>query len=72
MSSKRCRNEDIILIENLVEDQLNLIESRLRDLDQSEGPQEALTRVAATLSELQDSCTLIKALLGYVKDSDNG
>jgi len=72
MSSNRNRNEDIALIENLVQDQLNLIESRLRNLEPSEDPRVALTKVIATLSELQDSCTLIKILLGHVKDKDNG
>ena len=72
MSNKHNRNEDIALMENLVQDQLNLIESRLLDLNQSGVPQEALAKVIATLSELQDSCTLIKILLGHVKDDDNG
>jgi esterase/lipase len=72
MSSKRNRNEDIRLIENLVQDQLNLIESRLRDIEQSADPQEALKKVITSLIELQDSSTLIKILLSHVKDNDNG
>jgi hypothetical protein len=72
MSNKRNLNEDIALIENLVQDQFDLIESRLRDLDQLNDPQEALKKIIATLTELQDSCTLVKALLGNIKDGDNG
>lgn len=71
MSTKRNLKEDIALIENLVQDQFLLIESRLRDLSQLDNPEEGLKKVIATLSELQDSCTLIKALLGYVKDDHN-
>lgn len=71
MSKKRTLKEDISLIENLVQDQFNLIESRLRDLDQLDDPQEALKKIIATLIELQDSSTLIKALLGNIKDNDN-
>ena len=72
MSKNRNLNEDIALIENLVQDQLLLIESRLRELSQSDNREEAFKKVIATLTELQDSCTLIKALLGYIKDNDNG
>jgi hypothetical protein len=72
MSKKRNLEEDIALIENLVQDQLDLIESSLRDLDQLDDPEEALKKLIATLSELQDSCTLIKALLGSIEDNDNG
>lgn len=72
MSKKRNLSEDIGLIENLVQDQFNLIESRLRDLDQPNNPDEVLKKVIVTLNELQDSCTLIKALLGNIRDNDNG
>ncbi|HEX8091488.1 MAG TPA: hypothetical protein VF762_21725 [Blastocatellia bacterium] len=65
-------SEDIGLIENLVQDQFNLIESRLRDLEQFNNPEEVLKKIIATLTELQDSCTLIKALLGNIRDNDNG
>jgi hypothetical protein len=72
MSKKRNLSEDIGLIENLVQDQFNLIESRLRDLEQFNNPEEVLKKIIATLTELQDSCTLIKALLGNIRDNDNG
>jgi hypothetical protein len=72
MSKKRNLKEDISLIENLVQDQFDLIESRLRDLDQLDNPQEALKKIIATLAEIQDSCALIKALLGNLKDNANG
>lgn len=72
MSKKRNLVEDIGLIENLVQDQFNLIESRLDELDQLDNPDEVLKKVIATLTELQDSCTLIKALLGNIRDNDNG
>jgi hypothetical protein len=72
MSKKRNLDEDISLIEHLVQDQYDLIKSRLRDLDRSNDPEEALKKVVATLTELQDSCTLIKALLDNIKDGGNG
>ncbi|HVG20457.1 MAG TPA: hypothetical protein VNI02_15515 [Blastocatellia bacterium] len=72
MSKKRNLGEDFVLIENLVQDQFNLIESTLRGLNQSDAPEEALKKVLATLTEVQDSCTLIKALLDNIRDSDNG
>ncbi|MFP5264409.1 MAG: hypothetical protein ACLGJB_21195 [Blastocatellia bacterium] len=44
----------------------------MRDLDQPNNPDEVLKKVIVTLNELQDSCTLIKALLGNIRDNDNG
>lgn len=72
MSKKRNLAEDIALIENLVQDQLNLIESELRDLDGLDDPKGVLKKVIATLTELQESCTLIKALLGNLRNNGNG
>ena len=71
MSNKRKQKEDIILIENLVQDQLNLIESRLRELESVNAPEEALKKAKAALGELYDSGTLIKALVEQVKDNDD-
>ena len=72
MSKKRSLNEDIELIENLAQDHHNLIESRLRALEQVNDPREALKQALDTLKELSESCLLIKALLGHVKNNNNG
>jgi hypothetical protein len=69
MSNKRSLKEDIALLENLVQDQLILIEARLRELEQSNDSKESAGRTKATLTELFDISTLIKALLGNVKDN---
>jgi len=72
MSNKRDLKEDIALIENLVQDQITLIESRLRELEQLDASERALKRAKAALTELYDSCTLIKALLGHLRDNGDG
>jgi hypothetical protein len=72
MSSKHKLKEDIALIENLVQDQLTLIESSVREMEQLDTSGETLRKAIAALTELHDSCTLIKALLGQVKDNNNG
>ena len=69
MSNKR--KEDLALIENLVHDQITFIESRLHELEQSIASEETLRKAKAALTELHDSCTLIEALLGHVKDNGN-
>jgi hypothetical protein len=69
MSNKR--EEDLALIENLVQDQITFIESRIHELEQSSACEETLRKAKAALTELHDSCTLVKALLGHVKDDGN-
>jgi hypothetical protein len=72
MSTKRSLKEEIALIENLVQDQLTLIEARLRDLEQAGNPEDALKKSVAALTDLYESCTLINALLGHIKDNGEG
>jgi hypothetical protein len=71
MSKKRNLNEDIALIKDLAEDHHNLIKSRLRALEMSDAPGEALKQALDTLKELSESCMLIRALLSQLTDTDN-
>ena len=57
---------------NKVWDQITFIESRLHELEQSAASEQTLRKAKAALTELHDSCTLIKALLCNVSDNGNG
>jgi hypothetical protein len=72
MSKKQGLNEDIALIETLAQDHHNLIQSRLHSIERLGDSREALKQALDTLKELSESCTLIKALINQMKDSDNG
>lgn len=72
MAKKRDLTEDISLIERLMQDQLSLIESRLREIEQTEDINIALNRAKETLREMHELCTLSKALVSNLKNNDNG
>jgi hypothetical protein len=72
MAKKRDLNEDISLIERLMQDQLSLIESRLREIEQAEDINIALNKAKETLREMHELCTLSKALVTNLKNNDNG
>ena len=72
MSKKRDMKEDINLIERLIQDQLDTIEARLIEIGQSGETSEAMKKAIKTLRELQESCTLTKALVGHLKTNGNG
>jgi hypothetical protein len=72
MAKKRDLNEDISLIERLMQDQLSLIESRLREIEQAEDINIALNKAKEALREMHELCTLSKALVSNLKNNDNG
>lgn len=72
MAKKRDLNEDISLIERLMQDQINLIESRLREIEQSQDTNGALKGATEALRELHELCTLTKALVSNLKTNGNG
>ncbi len=72
MSRKRDLKEDINLIERLIQDQLNLIESRLREIEQQKDTEKALKLALGAFRELHELCTLTKALVAHLKNNGNG
>jgi hypothetical protein len=72
MAKKRDYKEDIKLIERLIQDQLDLIGTRLLEIERPPSQEEALKTATQALHELQESCTLVKALVGHLKNNGNG
>ncbi len=72
MSKKRKLNEDLSLIATIIQDQLNMIDSRLEIIESSDDPGDALKTAVSTLVEVKESCTLTGALVGHIKDDGNG
>ena len=71
MSKKRDLKEDISLIEQLIQDQLDTIEARLSEIERADDTSDALKKAVKTLRELQETCTLTKALVGHLKTNGN-
>jgi hypothetical protein len=72
MSKKRDLNEDISLIDRLMQDQLDLIESRLREIEQPKDVNDALKKATETLRDLHELGTLTKALVNNLSGNGNG
>jgi hypothetical protein len=72
MSKKRDLNEDISLIDRLMQDQLDLIESRLREIEQPKNTNDALKKATEALRQLHELCTLTRALINNIKTNGNG
>lgn len=72
MSKKREIKEDLALIATIIQDQMNLIESRLETIEKMDDSAEGLKAAVSTLGELKESCTLTRALVCHLRDNGNG